>query len=151
MTLFALLILSSCLGKAENEGNRAVQRGDSEHTNVTFHEGDDEENPDGKAAHIIFTSTSYVQADVLQGELVTHQYEFKNTGEGFLKIYAVSSDCDCVEASYPDYLIAPGETDYIEMTFNSDGYEGEIERSLLINSNAENGNAILRFFCNVIQ
>lgn len=77
------------------------------------------------------------------GEVVAYSFQFTNSGTGSLEIEEIEKDCGCLEVNYPLQPIAVGETDFIEVVFNSDGETGRVYKELLIHSNAKSSPAKL--------
>lgn len=71
------------------------------------------------------------------GEVVAYSFHFTNTGDGPLVIERVEKDCGCMEANFPHKPIQAGESDFIEVVFNSAGETGKVYKELIIHSNAE--------------
>ncbi len=73
---------------------------------------------------VAFNETEYDFGTITGGELVTHRFVFKNTGNAGLYISKVMADCGCTVADYEKDEVKPGAEGYIELIFNSDGYHG---------------------------
>jgi len=148
----SVFLLASCGEKKADASTHAhvTHKGSTFNENAEFHEPELLKAGEG-VARIDFKSKTRVEADIHEGDLVTQIYEFTNTGNADLVIYNVSAECDCLEVSYPEEPIAPGESDYIEITFDSKGYNGPIEKVVMVNSNAEGANVfVLTLMGNVI-
>ena len=72
-----------------------------------------------------------------EGEFVTYNYRFKNTGKNPLVIYEALASCGCTVPEKPEHPIAPGELGFIKVKFNSDHRPGEAHKSITITSNAQ--------------
>jgi hypothetical protein len=59
----------------------------------------------------------------------------KNTGKETLQILGVTTSCGCTTAKQPKEYLKPGESDAVEVEFNSTGFRGKIEKHLEIMSN----------------
>jgi hypothetical protein len=75
-------------------------------------------------AKIEFSETSFDFGNVKSGEKVSHRFIFKNTGTSDLIIKNVDPSCGCTVVSFPNVPVKPGDSSYIEATFDSDGYRG---------------------------
>ena len=71
-----------------------------------------------------------------QGESVSHQFVFTNTGEGDLIISNAKGSCGCTVPKWPKKPIAPGEKAEIKVTFNSSGREGKQKKTVPLVTNA---------------
>lgn len=142
-------LLASCGEKKADASNHVTHRGSTMNENAEFHEPELAKPGEGVPV-ISFKTKLYAEADIHEGDIVTKTFEFTNTGDAELVIYAVSAECDCLEVSYPEDPIAPGKSDYIEVSFNSKGYNGPIEKVVMVNSNARSNTDVLTIMGNVI-
>lgn len=74
---------------------------------------------------------------IIQGEIVTYGFKFKNTGKSDLLITRVSTSCGCTASDYPREPVEPGEEGVINITFNSKGRIGVQRKTATILSNAQ--------------
>jgi hypothetical protein len=84
-----------------------------------------------------FEETKHSFGTITDGDVVTHAYKFKNTGDNPLVISNAIASCGCTVPSYPKQPIAPGGSGEIVVQFNSRGKVGHQQKNVLINSNAE--------------
>lgn len=59
----------------------------------------------------------------------------KNVGRDTLHILGVSTSCGCTTVKHPKDFLRPGESDNVEVEFNSTGFRGKVEKHLEIQSN----------------
>ena len=90
---------------------------------------------DGKKAAIKFTEDSYDFGTITEGEVVSHTFEFTNTGEGDLIITEAVTSCGCTVPEWPREPIAPGQKGKIEVKFNSAGKHGLEKKTVTIVAN----------------
>jgi hypothetical protein len=74
---------------------------------------------------------------VIQGEVVTYSFRFKNVGKSDLLIANISTSCGCTVSNYPKTPIKPGAEDKIEVTFDSEGKQGYQNKTLSIAANTQ--------------
>ncbi len=75
---------------------------------------------------------------VVEGAVVVHTFAFTNTGAAPLAIADVSSGCGCtVPQSWPRDLIAPGAGGTIDVTFNTRGWSGRVDKRVSVVTNGE--------------
>jgi hypothetical protein len=74
---------------------------------------------------------------IIQGEVVTYGFKFRNTGKGDLIISQVSSTCGCTVTNYTQGTIKPGNEGVIEVTFNSEGRKGFQSKAINVVSNTQ--------------
>ncbi len=83
-----------------------------------------------------FKEKIYNFGNVKQGEKVTHEFKFKNTGNKPLVISDVVKGCGCTTVRWTTEPIMPGGEGAIWATFNSNIGYGHIMKPLHIYSNA---------------
>ena len=75
---------------------------------------------------------------VVEGAVVAHSFAFTNTGAAPLAIADVNSGCGCtVPQSWPRELIAPGAGGTIDVTFNTRGWSGQVDKRVTVVTNGE--------------
>ena len=75
---------------------------------------------------------------VVEGAVITHQFAFENTGNAPLVIADVSSGCGCtVPQNWPRSPIAPGSGGTIDVTFNTRGWSGDVDKRVTAATNGE--------------
>jgi len=74
---------------------------------------------------------------VIQGEIVSYSFKFKNTGGSPLVISNISASCGCTATSYPKEPIMPGDTEFIKVTFDSNGRKGFQYKTITVASNTQ--------------
>jgi hypothetical protein len=85
---------------------------------------------------ISFDETVLNIGKISQGEVITHNFDFTNTGKVPLIIATVKGSCGCtIPRSYPTGEILPGEGGTIEIEFDSDGLSGEHVVSIIVSAN----------------
>ncbi|MEL6720586.1 MAG: DUF1573 domain-containing protein [Bacteroidota bacterium] len=70
-------------------------------------------------AKMEFEETIFEFGDVEAGEVVTHTFNFTNTGKVPLLISDARSTCGCTVPDWPEELIQPGEKGAIKVRFNT--------------------------------
>ena len=80
--------------------------------------------------------SSYNFGKVAEGEIVTYNYRFKNSGSKPLIITNVSASCGCTVPEKPEQPIQPGETGFIKVKFDSKGRVGTTHKTVTVSSNA---------------
>lgn len=71
---------------------------------------------------------------VARGEVLTHHFQIKNTGDEDLEILRVQPACGCTVANY-DSVIKPGETGQVEAAVKTEAFTGAINKSVTIQTN----------------
>ena len=88
----------------------------------------------------VFKETTHDFGKVKQGDVVTHEFAFKNDGSAPLVVEKVEVTCGCTAALVSEKTVAPGKEGKIKATFDTRGYSGRLARYLyLISNDADNG------------
>lgn len=74
--------------------------------------------------------------EITEGEVVKHNFTFTNTGKSNLVIENASASCGCTIPSFPFLDIAPGETGFIGVTYNSVSKNGPQKPEITVYTNA---------------
>ena len=72
---------------------------------------------------------------IKQGESVSFNFRFKNTGKRALVVTDAFASCGCTVPEKPDRPIMPEEISFIKVIFNSTGKSGHQEKNVTINAN----------------
>lgn len=72
---------------------------------------------------------------VLQGEIVQHTFEIKNTGGMPLRIERVKAACGCTTVKY-DNVIAPGQIGNVVLKVDTKRFSGTVKKTASVYSNA---------------
>jgi hypothetical protein len=87
----------------------------------------------------VFKETTHDFGQVKQGDVVTHEFVFKNAGGAPLLVEKVETTCGCTAALVSEKKIAPGKEGKIKTTFDTRGYSGRLSRYIyLISNDGEN-------------
>ena len=74
----------------------------------------------------------YNFGNITEGEKVTYNFRFKNSGKKPLVITSTSASCGCTVPEKPEKPILPGETGFIKVVFNSKGKVGHNEKTITV-------------------
>ncbi len=88
-----------------------------------------------KAPKIYSPNRFYNFGDLREGQVVHHTFIVKNKGTDTLKIYKVRSSCGCTVAKLKKQTIAPGDSTFIDVTFNSKNRQGLQKKYVYVFSN----------------
>lgn len=92
---------------------------------------------------IEFLQDSHDFGKIVEGEIVSYTFQFRNTGKGGLVITSASASCGCTVPKYSKQPIAPGDTGKLEVVFNSQGKQGIQNKTIAIRTNAKKRRNIL--------
>jgi hypothetical protein len=96
-------------------------------------------------AEIKFTDWKQSFGFVKKGEIVTLEYEFKNTGNEPLVISEAKFECSCTSVDYPKQPVLPGQTQKVTVKFDTKSTYDRQDRIVEIFSNAKNSPEKIRF------
>lgn len=88
------------------------------------------------SANFKFETEEYNFGSIKQGEVVTYEFKFTNTGKEPLIINSARGSCGCTVPNYPKEPIKPGEKGVIKVSFNSAGKMGMQDKTVTLKSNA---------------
>jgi len=86
---------------------------------------------------IEFTETSIDFGKINAGEIVSHKFKFKNTGENPLQIADVRTTCGCTATEFSQQPIAPGETGFVMVSFDSTNRTGNNFKEVSVVANTK--------------
>ena len=92
---------------------------------------------------ISFETIEHNFGKVIQGEVVSYSFHFKNTGKSDLVIAGISAACGCTASEYPKTPVKPGEENKIAVTFDSSGKQGFQNKTLSVAANTQPSNTVL--------
>jgi len=108
-------------------------------------------NSGGNELPIInFTHEIHDFGIIIQGEKVSHNFKFKNTGKSNLLIKDASASCGCTVPSFPTKPIPPGGEGVIEVIFNSANRSGRQHKSITVISNTQPNTTHLQIECEIV-
>ncbi len=88
-----------------------------------------------KKPRAVFRETSHDFGKVKQGDVVSHEFVFKNDGAVPLIVDKVETTCGCTAALVSEKKIDPGKDGKIKTTFDTRGYSGRLSRYIYLVSN----------------
>lgn len=100
-------------------------------------------------AEFKFDVLEYNYGSIKQGESVTYNFKFTNTGKEPLVITSAHGSCGCTVPDWPKEPIKKGGEGVIKVTFNSAGKMGAQDKTVTINSNAKTNPLVLHIKGNV--
>lgn len=128
-SIFAISIALSACGGQKDDGRIP--------TDVVHNSNSVNGESTGDGPQISFNKTEHDFGEILQGEIVSYTFKFKNTGNADLVISSHSTTCGCTVPEYPKGAIAPGEEGNITIQFNSNGKKGVQNKSIVLVTNCE--------------
>jgi len=87
---------------------------------------------------------------ITQGEVVSHDFTFKNIGNSNLIISGASGSCGCTVPKWPQEPILPGKSAKLNVVFTSEGKKGLQEKTITVATNCEPATRVIRIKADVI-
>ncbi len=85
---------------------------------------------------IKFEETEYNFGTIKQGDIITHEFKFTNTGKSPLIIRKVTTSCGCTTTFYTREPIKPGQSGVLRVKFNSAGKMGKQHKVITVVTNS---------------
>ncbi|SKB39502.1 DUF1573 domain-containing protein [Daejeonella lutea] len=82
-----------------------------------------------------FVKESYDFGQITDGEKVSYDFKFSNTGKSPLIITSATATCGCTVPDYPKEPVAPGAEGVIRVVFDSSGKLGMQNKVITITAN----------------
>jgi hypothetical protein len=101
------------------------------------------------APEMKFEVEEYNFGTIKQGEHVTYDFKFSNSGKEPLIISSAQGSCGCTVPQWPKEPVAKGGNGVIHVEFNSTGKMGMQDKTVTISSNAKSGQKVLHLKGNV--
>jgi hypothetical protein len=141
--IFLPFLLFSC--KNSNNSDLSI----SDIKNPATADGVDQRQKDNMP-ELEFDNLSYNFGKVIQGEILSYTFHFKNTGKANLIIADVDASCGCTTSIPPKTPIKPGEKGEITITFDSKYKNGDVNSYLLVTANTYPANTVLAISAKVV-
>ena len=93
------------------------------------------ENAKKDTTSVQLIDSVYNFGSVAEGEKVTYNFRFKNSGTKPMVISNTFASCGCTVPEKPEKPIMPGETGFIKVVFNSKGKIGHNEKNITVMAN----------------
>jgi hypothetical protein len=110
-----------------------------------------EVKPDGPLPEFKFNEEMHDFGTINEGDIVTHVFEFTNTGDAPLIVSSATASCGCTVPEKPEGPIAPGESGQIKVQFNSRKKPGIQNKTVTITANTYPKITRLRIKANVLK
>lgn len=104
----------------------------------------------GNVPEIKFEEEVFDFGKITQGEVVSHDFKFKNIGNTNLIISGASGSCGCTVPKWPKEPVLPGKEGKLNVVFSSEGKKGLMEKTVTIVTNCEPSTRLIRIKAEVI-
>ncbi len=128
MLLLSAFWMSSCNSSTDKDGKLPA--------NLVETPRDKNGNIDkSRLAEISFETSKHDFGKITEGEVVTYNFKFTNTGKGPLVISHATAACGCTVPKFSEKPVEPGESGFLEVRFDSHNKGGMTEKQVDILSN----------------
>jgi len=90
------------------------------------------------APKIEFEKSVHDFGTVNQGQVLTTEFKYKNTGKDQLVIYDTKSSCGCTATTMGKTRVEPGEESVIKVVYNTKGKKGPSSEAITVKTNDPN-------------
>lgn len=92
----------------------------------------------------LLSDSTYQFGNITEGDIVEHEFNFKNDGQFPLIINNVTASCGCTIPEWPREPIEPGAESSIKVRFNTKGKPGPQVKTITVFANTEPAYSELR-------
>jgi Protein of unknown function (DUF1573) len=97
----------------------------------------------GKITVLKFDEMAYAWGKIKEGEKMTHNFKFTNTGTNDLIISDARGSCGCTVPEWPKEPIKAGKSGELKVIFDSKGKVGEQSKTVTVTANTEPANTVI--------
>lgn len=136
-SILTLMILSCVLLSCNNQTKTST-------SSVIAMKTDQSPEENSAAPLMAFEETVFDFGTVTEGDILKHTFSFTNTGNAPLVIVNAKASCGCTVSNWPKEPIAPGMTEEMLVTFNTNGKPNAQNKQVTITTNTATGKHILK-------
>lgn len=142
--IYSIFLLSVVLFSCNNDENKGIDA--SSVSNTASANG----KTNSSLPEIKFDEEVFDFGKITQGEVVSHDFKFKNIGNSNLIISGASGSCGCTVPKWPKEPILTNGEGKMNVVFSSEGKKGIQEKTITIVTNCEPSTRIIRIKADVI-
>jgi ABC-type Fe3+-hydroxamate transport system substrate-binding protein len=98
-----------------------------------------------------FEKESHDFGKIAEGDKVSYDFKFTNTGKSPLIITNARATCGCTTPTWPKTPIKPGESGIIGVTFNSAGKSGLQDKQITVTANTAPAETMVHLIGEVLK
>ncbi|QEM11842.1 DUF1573 domain-containing protein [Mucilaginibacter rubeus] len=98
-----------------------------------------------------FEKESHDFGKIKEGDKVSYDFKFTNTGKSPLIITNARATCGCTTPTWPKAPVKPGESAIIGVTFNSAGKSGLQDKQITITANTQPAETMVHLIGEVLK
>jgi hypothetical protein len=142
--IYSIFLLSLVLFSCNGDDNNGIDA--SSVSNTASANG----KTNSSLPEIKFEEEVFDFGKITQGEVVSHDFKFKNIGNSNLIISGASGSCGCTVPKWPKEPILTNGEGKMNVVFSSEGKKGIQEKTITIVTNCEPSTRIIRIKADVI-
>ncbi|MFC5284852.1 DUF1573 domain-containing protein [Pedobacter alpinus] len=120
--------------------------------NISQKETSTEENTSADGAPVMKFETDVYEFDkIKEGQSVSYDFKFTNTGKTPLIVKDAAVTCGCTVPEIPKEPIAPGKTGVVKVVFNSAGKVGLQDKVVTITANTIPAQTLIHLIGEVVK
>lgn len=97
-----------------------------------------------------FETENHEFGEIKQGDKVSFDFKFRNTGNSPLIISSVSASCGCTVPEYVKDPVNPGDEGHIKVSFNSEGKSGMTSKTVTVLANTIPNTKVLTISADIL-
>ncbi|WP_413666464.1 DUF1573 domain-containing protein [Mucilaginibacter sp. Mucisp86] len=98
-----------------------------------------------------FEKESHDFGKIKEGDKVSYDFKFTNTGKSPLIITNARATCGCTTPTWPKSPVKPGESGVISVTFNSAGKSGLQDKQITVTANTQPAETMVHLIGEVLK
>jgi Protein of unknown function (DUF1573) len=135
---FLLLIVVSFFSCHRNSSSEKKTLNAADLVHISASASSEKNSNQNNLPVIHFYETEFDFGDkVMEGEVVTHNFKFKNTGNTILIISKVETSCGCTATEFSKEPVKPNEESSIKVSYDSNGRPGSFQKTIIVVANTE--------------
>lgn len=130
-----LLLLALAVAACKNDGGPKEVKATDPNDLIRLPVNADGSVDTTKVAKMVFEQSDFTFDTVREGEIVLHEFKFKNTGPVPLVIADAKSSCGCTVPEWPKEPVPPGGEGSIKAKFNTEHKKNDQHKGIRIFAN----------------
>ena len=104
-----------------------------------------------KSANLEYIEDFFDFGTITSGEVVSHSFKFKNSGDGVLIIKDVIPSCGCTTSKLSSKMLKPGEEAFVEVVCDRKGWYCSQYKSVTLRTNSPIMDKSVTIKANVVE
>lgn len=138
---FMLLAATGCHDKSDADYAKEVE---GKLPSQLVHNPNSMQASSTETGRLSFTDTLHSFGKIKEGEKVTYDFNYKNTGSKDLLIFSATASCGCTVPQYNSTSpLKPGEEGTMKVSFNSEGKKGHNHKTVVVINSGIPGEVVI--------